>query len=213
MMNASWKEINNYCHAFTSPPPELLSSLDRETHLKTLAPQMLSGSLQGRFLSMLCHMIRPNVILEIGTFTGYATLCMAEGLKENGKIYTIDANEELAYISRKYFDQSIHAPKIIPIVENALNTLAHWSFEMIDILFIDAAKTQYADYYDLAFDHIKSGGYIFADNVLWSGKVMLEDKDTDTQSIANFNQKINDDPRVEQVLVPIRDGIMLARKK
>jgi len=203
--------LDKYCEAHTTPPSSLLHDLLRETHLKTLAPQMASGHLQGAVLRFITQMISPKSVLEIGSFTGYATLCFLEGLSSEGIIHTIEVNPELAYIIRKYVrrakaEKQIHlhigkAEEIIP----KLNT----SF---DLVFIDAGKMQYPEYYDLVFDRVNIGGYILADNVLWSGKVLLRNKDKDSKVLDFFNKKIQNDPRVDNVLLPIRDGLMLARK-
>ncbi len=205
--------ISEYIETHTSAESPLLSELNRETHLKVLVPRMLSGHLQGRVLSMLSHMIKPKNILEVGTYTGYSALCLAEGLSNGGQIDTIDINEELAPIQNKYWEQSefrsqikLHigdATQIIP----ALNSI-------YDLVFIDADKENYSTYYDLVFDKLPIGGYIIADNVLWSGNVLKDKKDMNesTLAIVNFNSKIQEDKRVENVLMPIRDGLMVVRK-
>lgn len=208
------KVIEEYALNHTEPESDLLKKINRETHAKIMMPRMLSGHLQGRLLSMLSHMIKPNYILEIGTYTGYSALCLAEGLSDKGKIITIDINEELEKFVRNFFDSSEYKNKIDYRIGNALDiipTLIH-EFELV---FIDADKVNYAAYYDLVFDKVKKGGYIIADNVLWSGKVLLNDTklDKDTKAIKAFNIKIQNDNRVENILLPIRDGLMICRKK
>ncbi|WP_337042229.1 O-methyltransferase [Emticicia sp. 17c] len=206
-------DIDQYCVDHTTPENDLLSKLNRETHAKVLQSRMLSGHLQGRFLSMLSHMVQPKLILEIGTYTGYSALCLAEGLAENGKIITIDVNEELEDFVRGFFQQSSLNHKIDFRVGNALEIIPDITQE-IDIVFIDADKLNYANYYDLVFDKVRTGGYIIADNVLWSGKVSNPAaKDKDTLSIRAFNDKLHTDTRVENILLPIRDGLMVVRKK
>ena len=205
------KEINKYCETNSTQHSEILNALERETNLKTLAPQMLSGQLQGTFLSMLSKILQPKVIVEIGTFTGYSAICLAQGLAKGGTLHTIEANPELQVISQKYFEQAKLTTKInlhTGKAEDILSTL-DLSF---DLVFIDAAKTLYPLFYDLVIDKVPSGGIILADNALWSGKVLAENKDADTQAIHNFNQKIQADERVENVLLPLRDGIMMIRK-
>ncbi len=204
--------IDLYCEKHTTPTSPLLNELLRETHLKTLAPQMASGHLQGTLLRFLSRMIRPETVLEIGSFTGYATLCLLEGLLPDGKIHTIEVNQELAYIIEKYIKlagatDQIHlhigdAKKIIPTIDATY-----------DLVFIDAGKMHYPQYYDLIIDRVNPGGYILADNVLWDGKVIRTEKDRDTEILDFFNKKIHQDSRVENILLPIRDGLMLARKK
>ncbi len=203
--------IDQYCEKHTTSPSPLLAELLRETHLKTLAPQMASGHLQGTFLRFISRMIQPSSVLEIGSFTGYATLCLLEGLAPKGMIHTIEVNEELAYLIRKYINLAgaatqvkLHigdAKKIIPTIEDTY-----------DLVFIDAGKMHYPQYYDLVIDRVNPGGYILADNVLWDGKVVRMEKDRDSEILDHFNKKIHQDPRVENVLLPIRDGLMLARK-
>lgn len=204
-------EIENYSAAFSAPEEDVLKELNRETHLKILLPQMLSGHIQGNFLKMMSYMIQPKRILEIGTFTGYSAICFAQGLQENGKLYTIDINAELEDMCRRYFEKAGLTNKIDYRIGNALNIIPEIN-EELDLVFIDADKINYANYYDLVFDKVKSGGFIIADNVLWSGKVTLEKHDKDTAALHAFNQKINDDERVENYLVPIRDGLMVIRK-
>ncbi|RYU92999.1 O-methyltransferase [Emticicia agri] len=206
-------DIDQYCVEHTTPENDLLSKLNRETHAKVLQSRMLSGHLQGRFLSLLSHMIQPKLILEIGTYTGYSALCLAEGLTENGKIITIDVNEELEDFVRDFFSQSALNDKIDFRIGNAMQLIPIIA-DSFDMVFIDADKLNYSHYYDLVIDKVRSGGIIIADNVLWSGKVSnASAKDKDTIAIRDFNKKIQDDTRVENILLPIRDGLMVVRKK
>jgi predicted O-methyltransferase YrrM len=206
--------IEAYALAHTSEENNLLKKINRETHAKIMMPRMLSGHLQGRILSMFSHMIKPECILEIGTYTGYSALCLAEGLRENGQLITIDINEELEKLVRNFFEQSSYSTKIDYRIGNALAIIPTIQKE-IDIVFIDADKENYSTYYDMVFDKIKQGGYIIADNVLWSGKVLTDDEklDKDTKAIKAFNDKIQHDSRIENLLLPVRDGLMICRKK
>ncbi len=203
-------DISLYSQKHTSSESKLLQQINRETHLEVLKPRMLSGHLQGRFLSMISKMIRPIKILEIGTFTGYSTICLAEGLSENGKIYTLDNNEEQKSRVDNYFSNSIYKDKIVAILGNALDTIPTLN-ESWDLVFIDADKQNYSNYYDLILPNLKSNSYILADNVLWSGKVLDNASDKDTQAIMFFNQKVQNDTRVENLLLPFRDGLMILR--
>ena len=206
--------LDNYCCEHSSPEDALLAKLNRETHVKILQPRMLSGHFQGRVLSMLSKMIRPERILEIGTYTGYSALCLAEGLTETGKIITLDVNAQLEDFVRDFIEESEYATKIDYRIHDAMQHIPELD-ELFDIVFIDADKQNYINYYRLVFDKVKPGGYILSDNVLWSGKVIqTEGKiDKDTQLLQEFNDMIQNDDRVENVLLPIRDGIMIARKK
>ncbi|MCU0467116.1 MAG: O-methyltransferase [Arcicella sp.] len=207
--------INNYAENHTSPESDLLAKLNRETHAKVLQARMLSGHLQGRVLAMFSQMMQPTNVLEIGTYTGYSALCLAEGLAENGKIITIDVNEELEDFTRKFFDESPSANKIDYRIGDAAEIIPTLT-EIFDLVFIDADKMNYHKYYDLVFDKVRTGGYIISDNVLWSGKVadIQEGKkiDKDTQNLLNFNKMCHDDPRTENILMPLRDGLMICRK-
>ncbi len=207
-------KLANYIVNHSDAEPQLLQDLNRETQLKVLMPRMISGHFQGRVLSMLSKMIKPTNILEIGTYTGYSALCLAEGINSDGKLITIDINSELEDLVRKYFEKSSYKNNIEYILGDAKDVLPSIKSN-IDIVFIDADKENYALYYDLIFDKVNSGGYIIADNVLWSGKVVEEKNkyDKDTQAILDFNLKVQNDPRVENVLFPIRDGLLIARKK
>ncbi|MEJ2904086.1 O-methyltransferase [Pedobacter panaciterrae] len=198
----------NYCE----PESELLQKIDRETNLKVLMPRMLSGHYQGRVLSFLSKMVSPKRILEIGTFTGYATLCLAEGLTETGIIYTLDINEELEDMVRHNFAQSDYNSKIKYILGDATQTVNSLE-ETFDLVFIDADKKNNGTYYDLVFNRIRPGGLIIVDNVLWSGKVLNTNQDKDTKNITTFNDKIAADDRVEKLILPVRDGLFIIRKK
>lgn len=205
-------EIDNYSTQHTQAESELLSELNRETHVKMLIPRMLSGHMQGRILSAISHMVRPQNILEIGTYTGYSALCFAEGLAENGKIITIDQNEELEPIVSKYFNKSKYANQIEFKIGNAVEIIPTLT-QTFDLVFIDADKENYSNYFDLVIDKVRPGGFILADNVLWSGNVIKPESEMDesTKAIHNFNKKVHQDSRVENVLFPIRDGIMVLR--
>lgn len=203
--------LDKYLETNSSDEDPILKDVSRETYLKTQMPQMCSGHVQGVFLEMMSRMIKPRRILEIGTFTGYATISLAKGLTEDGILYTLDINEELEPIFSKYFIQSGLADKIKFISGNALNNIPNID-EKFDLVFIDADKVNYSNYYDLVIDKVNTGGYILSDNVLWSGKVLEEKKDKDTLNIHLFNEKLKADPRIQNVIVPIRDGVNLARK-
>ena len=206
------QELDNYVCSHTSEESELLKRVNRETHLEVLQPRMLSGHFQGRILSMFSKMIQPECVLEIGTYTGYSALCLAEGLKDNGKLITIDVNEELESRVRNYFKSSDFKEQIDYRIGDAMKIISELN-EQFDIVFIDADKLNYINYYNLVFSKVKIGGYIIADNVLWSGKVADESKnDKDTELLRAYNLLNNKDERVENVLLPIRDGLMVARK-
>lgn len=198
----------NYCE----PESTLLQQIDRETNLKVLMPRMLSGHYQGRVLSMLSKMISPRRILEIGTFTGYATLCLAEGLSSDGILYTLDINVELEDMVRKSFAQSPYNKQINYILGDATQTVKEIN-EVFDLVFIDADKKNNGTYYDMVFDKIRPGGLVIVDNVLWSGKVLSNQQDKDTKNITTFNDKIANDARVEKLILPVRDGLFIIRKK
>lgn len=205
-------DIAQYIHDHTSDEGDVLKALDRRTHTDVLLPQMLSGKVQGRFLSIISKLIRPERILEIGTFTGYAALCMAEGLPEGGKLMTIDINEELEDIVQAFVFKAGMQEKVHHIIGNALEEIPKLN-ETFDIVFIDADKINYSLYYDLIIDKVRSGGLIMADNVLWSGKIVSDKPDKDTQALQAFNKKVTEDSRVENILLSIRDGIMMIYKK
>lgn len=204
--------LQQYAEAHTSPESPLLKKIARDTHAGVLKPRMLSGHLQGRFLSMVSKMIRPKNILEIGTYTGYSALCLAEGLQEGGKLTTLDINEELEERVRGYFRESGLGPKIELIIGDALKIIPRLEARF-ELVFIDADKRNYANYLDLVIDKVPAGGYILADNVLWSGKVVEPGPDKDTQAILDFNNRVKGDGRLECILLPLRDGIMLMRKR
>jgi caffeoyl-CoA O-methyltransferase len=204
-------EIQAYCEAHTSAESSLLKSINRDTHAQVLMPRMLSGHLQGRMLAMISQMIKPERVLEIGTYTGYSALCLAEGLTKTGKLITIDINEELEERVRKYFSQSTFEKQIDFKIGNALEIIPLLN-ETFDLVFIDADKQNYGRYYDLVIDKVRPGGFILADNVLWSGKILAPDPDKDTRAVLEFNKKVAEDARVENVLLPVRDGVMVMRK-
>ena len=205
-------QLDDYVTAHSDQEPDLLAALNRETHLKVLQPRMLSGHFQGRVLSLLSKIIRPQHILEIGTYTGYATLCLCEGLAPNGTLDTIDIKEELVDFQRKYFDQSSWGKQIAQHLGQALDIIPtiHKKF---DLVFIDADKNNYAAYYELVITKMNKGGIILSDNVLWSGKVVEEadPNDIQTQTLQEYNLLLKNDPRVETVLLPIRDGLTVCR--
>ena len=208
------EELDTYVTVHSQDEPELLVELNKETHQKILQPRMLSGHFQGRVLSMLCKIIHPKTILEIGTYTGYATLCLAEGLAENGTIDTIDNEEELLDFQRKYFDKSIWANQIKQHLGDGLDILPTLT-KKYDLVFIDADKENYINYFHLIVPMMNKGGIILSDNVLWSGKVLEEVKSGDitTQILLKYNQLLKNDSRVETVLLPIRDGLTVSRVK
>jgi len=203
--------INDYVEAHTRQESGVLQELERETYLKVLMPRMLSGHLQGQVLRMLSQMIQPERILEIGTFTGYSAICLADGLRPGGELHTIDINEELRPMVSSYFEKAGITEKVKYHTGNALDIIPTLDFAF-DIVFIDADKENYSNYFDLVIDRIRAGSYIIADNVLWSGKVLDAKPDKDTAAIIAFNDKVQADPRVENVLLPVRDGLMVMRK-
>lgn len=205
-------ELDNYVTQHSENEPELLVQLNRETHQKILQPRMLSGHFQGRVLSMLSKIIHPTTILEIGTYTGYATLCLAEGLANNGTIDTIDNEEELFDFQRKYFDKTVWAKQIIQHLGDGLDIIPTLH-KKYDLVFIDADKENYINYFHLIVPMMNKGGIILSDNVLWSGKVLeaLNPKDITTKILLEYNQLLKEDPRVETVLLPIRDGLTVSR--
>ncbi|WP_019990052.1 O-methyltransferase [Rudanella lutea] len=207
-------DLTAYADAHTSPESELLRRLNRQTHAKVLHPRMLSGHFQGRMLSLFAHMMRPRRILEIGTYTGYSALCLAEGLTDDGRLITIEKNEELEDMIRDFWRESPLADKIDLLIGNAADLIPSLT-DTFDLVFIDADKIGYSVYLDLVIDKVRPGGIIMADNVLWSGKVVqpVKPSDKDTLAVMAFNQKVQDDPRVENVLLPVRDGVMMMMKK
>ena len=208
------EKIDNYVLNHTQQEPTILQELTKETWQKVLNPRMLSGAFQGRVLSMISKIIQPKTILEIGTYTGYSTLCLAEGLSKEGKITTIDKNEELETLQNKYFEKSGFRNQIEQIVGDATQIIPSLN-QTFDLVFIDADKTNYTNYFHLIIDKMNSGGIILSDNVLWSGKVVeeLDPKDLDTKTLLEFNKLLNQDDRIETVLLPIRDGLTLSRVK
>ena len=206
-------ELQQYVTEHSSAVSPLLSQIDRETHLEVLQPRMLSGHFQGRVLSMLAQLLKPTAILEIGTYTGYSALCLAEGLTPDGKLITIEVNEELAPRVRSYFEASAYAQQIDYRIANAAQLIPTLPYTF-DLIFIDADKQQYPLYYEQALEKLKPGGFILIDNVLWSGKVLdTQYQDKDSVLLRELNLKISQDARVEKVLLPIRDGLYLIRKK
>lgn len=206
------EDLHKYIEDHSEPESDLLQRINRETHLHVLKPRMLSGHLQGRVLSMISHMVIPENILEIGTFTGYATLCLAEGLKQGGHLITIDSNSELAPRTQSYFDDSKWKNQIEMKVGDAINIIPALE-QKWDLVFIDADKVNYCNYFDLVIEKMNPNGIIIADNVLWSGKISDTTKsDQATQSLRQFNMKVHADSRVQNVLFPIRDGLMMMRK-
>ena len=206
------QEIEKYIDQHCSDESDALQQLNRKTQTDVLMPQMLSGKVQGQFLQMISHAVQPNRVLEIGTYTGYSAICLAAGLQENGKLFTIDINEELEQIVKTHVEKAGLQHKIIQIIGDATKEINNLN-ETFDIVFIDADKQNYSLYYDLVIDKVRTGGFILADNVLWSGKIIDEKKDKDTLKLAEFNDKIQQDNRVENVIVSMRDGIMMMRKK
>ncbi len=211
-MTKETDRITEYCEEHSSPQPPLLYELERETYLKTLAPQMISGHLQGRLLGLLSSLLQPKVILEIGSFTGYATLCLAEGLPEEGRLHTIEANEEMGPMIRRYIEKAGLENKVQLHIGKAQDVIPKLEGQF-DLVFIDAGKLDYARHYDLIIDRVNPGGLILADNVLWNGKVVFPNKDKDAQTLDAFKKKIREDDRVETIILPLRDGLTIARKK
>lgn len=204
--------LENYIYEHSSFEGETLAELERSTFTDVLMPQMLSGRVQGRLLSILSKIIRPQRILEIGTYTGYSAICMAEGLQNEGILYTIDINEELETLVSSFIKKAGFDSKIKCLIGDAAEIIPGLN-ETFDLVFIDADKANYSRYFDLIIDKVKSGGIILADNVLWSGKIVAEKKDKDTMALCDFNDKIQQDSRVENVIVSMRDGIMMMIKK
>lgn len=203
--------LESYVEQYSSKEDEVLSELTRETHLKVQMPQMVSGHIQGLALEFITQLIKPRRILEIGTFTGYSAICMAKGLTNDGVLHTIDVNEELQPMCAKYFTKAGLADKIVHHIGDARQIIPKLN-ENFDLVFIDADKANYSTYYDLVFDKVRVGGYIIADNVLWSGKVAEEKKDKDTLAIHSYNQKVANDNRVKSFILTLRDGLNIVRK-
>ncbi|MCJ7757613.1 MAG: O-methyltransferase [Gillisia sp.] len=213
-MNFIPKAIDEYAVDHTQPEPELLARLARETHQKVLQPRMLSGHYQGRLLSMISKIARPKTILELGTYTGYSALCLAEGLQKEGVLHTIDINEELKDFQKKYFDLSIFKDQIHQHLGNALKIIPNLDLKF-DLVFIDADKPNYPDYFDLIINKLNPGGIILTDNVLWSGKVVekIQEDDESTRALVKYNTLVAADRRLETIMLPIRDGLSISRLK
>ena len=208
------EKLDNYVVAHSQKEPELLQQLSRETWQKVLAPRMLSGHFQGRVLSMLSKLITPKNVLEIGTYTGYSALCLAEGIQPKGQLHTIDTNEELYDLQRRYFDKSGFGNQIIQYTGNAINIIPKID-KTFDLVFIDADKQNYPNYLEIILPKVKSGSVILSDNVLWTGKVIeeLQKGDKDTEALLKYNKMINEHSQLETVLLPIRDGLTITRVK
>ncbi|MFN0032983.1 MAG: O-methyltransferase [Flavobacteriales bacterium] len=213
-MNFLSEEIGNYTATHTTDEPALLAELSRETWQKVMNPRMLSGHVQGRFLSMISKILRPKRILEIGTYTGYSALCLAEGLPDDGELHTIDINDELQWIQDKYFVQSPHGKKIVRHFDDALSLIPTLPAEF-DLVFLDADKENYLNYYNLLMQKLKPGAVLLIDNVLWSGKVLHQPdaSDNETRTLRELNDIVQHDQRVENVMLPLRDGMMMVRVK
>lgn len=206
--------IAEYVEQHTEAEPQLLYQLNRKTNIEVINPRMIAGHFQGRLLSMLIHMIKPKTILEVGTYTGYSAICFAEGLAENGEIHTIDNNEELEPIQMAFFEKAGILDKVKRYVGDALEIIPEINHEF-DVVFLDADKANYCNYFEMVLPKLKTGGYLLADNVLWSGKILEENpkkEDIDTIGLKRFNKMVQDDPRVQNILLPIRDGLMVCRK-
>jgi caffeoyl-CoA O-methyltransferase len=204
--------IENYVETNTSNESELLQRLNKQTHLEVLLPNMISGHVQGMFLKFISCMIQPMRILEIGTFTGYSTICLAEGLQKNGEIHTVECNVELKRFHNAYFKEAGILDRTVIHYGQALNILPN-IYGTFDVVFIDADKDNYSNYYDLIIDKVRPGGFILADNVLWKGKVVQTEMDKKTKALDAFNKKVGADDRVENMILPLRDGIMMIRKR
>ncbi len=204
--------LDDYVVAHSEKEPQLLQQLTRETYQKILQPRMLSGHYQGRILSMLSKLINPTSILEIGTYTGYSALCLCEGLKKEGTLHTIDINEELEDFQRKYFDKSPYGRNITQHIGNAIQIIPALNHKF-DLVFIDADKPNYVNYFNIIIEKMNSGGIILSDNVLWSGKVIeeLQPNDESTEALIKYNKLLAEDSRIETVLLPIRDGLTISR--
>lgn len=207
-------EIDKYILNHIDAEDEILNELDRDTHLNVLGSRMISGHLQGQVLTMLSKMIRPKSILEIGTFTGYSAICLAKGLQKNGKLFTIEIDDELETRAKKYFEKAGVLQNVIQLIGPALEIIPTL-YKTFDLVFIDAHKPEYPDYYRAVFEKVNNGGYIIADNTLWSGKVIETPSEDDyfTKGIIEFNSLIKNDNRVEKVILPLRDGMTIIRKK
>lgn len=205
--------IDKYISVNSSPEDKLLADLYRQTHVKILQPRMVSGHVQGIILKMISNMIKPMSVLEIGTFTGYSAICLADGLDTNGELHTIEINDELEEFASSYFARCKNGDKIIQHIGSALDIIPAMD-KTFDLVFIDGDKRQYPEYYNLVIDRVRSGGFILSDNVLWNGKVVeeLDQRDLYTKGVLDFNRMVTEDSRVENVILPVRDGIMMIRK-
>lgn len=210
-MDLIYPDLQRYSEENTQAESDLLKKIDRDTMANVLMPRMLSGHMQGRILSMISRMIRPKTILEIGTYTGYSAICLAEGLQQNGKLITIDVNEELEEKVRSYFEEAGLTKQIDYRIGKAINIIPTLEGPF-DLVFIDADKQNNSAYFDLVIDKVPVGGFIMVDNVLWSGKVVMPEPDKDTRNVLSFNDKVHRDARVENVLLPVRDGISIMQK-
>jgi predicted O-methyltransferase YrrM len=204
-------DLYKYCENHSSPPLPVLKELERATHLRTLSPQMAAGPYQGVLLQFISNMIRPNRILEIGTFTGYSAICLAQGLTEDGILHTIEVNDEQEPIIREYIQKAGLEHKIQLHIGDALQLIPQLN-ERFDIIFLDAGKMDYRQYYELCLPKLKTGGFLLADNVLWTGRVLNEEKDATTTELRSFNLMVQQDPRVRNLLLPVRDGLTLIQK-
>lgn len=208
-------KIEEYILSHIDPEPELLKRMTREAHVKLMRPRMISGNIQGRLLKILTSMLKPQNILEIGTFTGYSALCIAEGAPESSKVVTIEIDDEMESFIRKYLHESEYGHKIELKIGDAVKLIHSFEDNYFDLIFIDANKRDYCSYYDIAFDKLRKGGVILADNTLWNGKVIDErfQNDDQTRGVLEFNNHIKEDTRIEKVILPIRDGLTIIRKK
>ena len=211
MLQDNYTRLYDYCVEHSTPMDELLYELDRETHLKTLAPRMSSGPIQGRILSLISNLVRPKYILEIGTFTGFATLNLVRGLQPDGELITVEVNAELQHISNKYFTKSGYGDRINQLIGNAKEIVPALDYKF-DLIFLDAGKKDYPIYYELILPKLRKGGIILADNILWSGKILDENMDKTSIVLDEFNKQVVEDSRVENVILPLRDGINVIRK-
>ena len=208
------KELDKYIREHSTPEDKVLEELYRQTHLYVVNPNMASGHIQGKFLEMLSYMIHPSRILEIGTYTGYSAICLARGLKSGGQLHTIEINDELNEMSTHYFALAGVADRVTLHTGRAQDVIPEMKY-IFDLVFIDADKREYCEYYDLVFEKVRKGGFIIADNVLWGGKIEGEEalKDPQTKGVVKFNEMVRKDPRVEKIVLPVRDGLMIIRKK
>ena len=207
------KKLEQYIEEFSSPPDPVLEDLYRQTHIKFINPNMVSGHLQGKFLELISLMIKPENILEIGTFTGYSAICLSKGLKPGGKLITIELNDELTAFAHSFFPRAGTETKITQLTGRAQDIIPGLDL-IFDLVFIDGDKREYIEYYKLIFDKVKPGGFILVDNVMWGGKVLEKDTtDPQAQGIINFNAMVRNEPNIEEVIIPLRDGLMLIHKK